>query len=424
MKKRLALFAASSLAIILAIVAAAASNSKAADGGLTVVGPWSGNDARSFQAVLAGFTAKNPGVTVTYKTATGDVATTLGATSAADSPDLAVLTLPKDQTEMSALATSGRLSSLDFLAPAIKANYAFAWKQLGSVDGHLVGLFFKATNRSAFWYDQKLFRALGLTAPTSWAGLKETVAKVKAHGLAPFAISGASGITLPGLFSNLYLTFQGPARYDKLASGTMKWTDPSVMQTLSLLKRFLSGSIAGGPAAAMKATYATAVQEVFGSPAKAYMVPGGSAAYPVLYSAKAVRPLSQFGAFAFPATNAKAPARVIGDADAVVMTRDSAGARALLSYLATPEAAAIWAGQGGDFLSPNRSVSSKAYAVPQMAMLAAPLAGTNAFRYPLADTASLPLAQTLNTQLEKLITGTATAGDVASRLVLKANVKS
>ena len=423
MKKRFALLTALCLTVALAAVASASSESTA-NGTLTIVGPWSGNNANSFQAVLAGFMAKNPGTTVTYTTAKGDVATSLSSTTSTDSPDLAVLSLPTDRTAMADLMKAGKLTPIDFLAPDVKANYAFAWKQLGSVNGHLVGLFFKATNRSAFWYDQKLFGAMGLSAPTSWAGLKATVATVKAHGHAPLAISGASGITLPDLFANLYLTLQGTARYDKLMSGAISWSDPSVMRTLTVMKRFLNGSIAGGATAATKATYATAVQQVFGSPLKAYMVPGGSAVYPVLYSAKAVRPLSKFAAFAFPAANSKAPPRVIGDANAVVMTRDSVDARALLRYLATPDAAAIWAARGGDFLSPNRNVTSKAYAVPQMAMLATPLTTANVFRYPVGEVASLPLAHTLNTQLGKLIAGTATPSDVVSRLVPKATMKS
>ena len=67
---------------ITALVASRASTARAAvSGQLSIIGPYSGSDATSFQEVLKGFMAKNPGVTVTYTAATGDVAAQLSRTS-------------------------------------------------------------------------------------------------------------------------------------------------------------------------------------------------------------------------------------------------------------------------------------------------------------------------------------------------------
>jgi ABC-type glycerol-3-phosphate transport system substrate-binding protein len=417
MRHRLIWLAA--LASTLLLAAIAASTSSAADSGqLTVVGPWQGRDAASFQAVLSAFMQKNPSITVTYKPVAGDVAAAV-PTSAAD---LAVLSLPADQSAMAAMERSGVLKSIDFAAPAVAANYAYSWKLLGSVDGKLTGLFFKATNRSAFWYDTQAFKNLGATAPSSLSGLGQLVRSLKGHGAAPFAISGGSAVALPNLFQNLYLAFEGNHLYDQLASGKLSWSSPSVARVLAKFKSMFGSSFAGGTAS-LAAPYSAAVQAVFGSPMRAYMVPGGSAALRVLYSAKAVRPLARFSAFAFPQVDAHAPARVIGDANAVVMVKNSDAGRALVSYLATPEAATIWAKQGGFYLSPNRNVSASAYAVPQMAELAQALAGANTFRFAISDTHSSAFKATMNLQLQRYLEGLDTRGDVMSRLAIAAGEK-
>ena len=48
----------------------------------------------------------------------------------------------------------------------------------------------------------------------------------------------------------------------------------------------------------------------------------------------------------------------MGGGDIVVMFKDTPAARALITYLATPEAATIWASRGG-FSSPNKNVQGE-----------------------------------------------------------------
>lgn len=63
--------------------------------------------------------------------------------------------------------------------------------------------------------------------------------------------------------------------------------------------------------------------------------------------------------FDFPAIEGSGPA-VVGGGDVAVLMRDSEAGRALLEFLATPEAVEIWAGQGG-FVSPNQNVDTSVY---------------------------------------------------------------
>jgi alpha-glucoside transport system substrate-binding protein len=415
MKSRLTWLVTMSLVAALAVVAMGASTAAADTSQLTIAGSWKGQDATSFRAVLQGFTATHPGTTVTYKPMAGDVAASLPTSGA----DLAVLSLPKDRAAMQTLYRAGTIKSLDFAVPTMKKNYAWSWKQLGSTDGVLSGLFFKASDLSAFWYDTSAFKNLGLTPPTTWAQLRQDAAKIRGAGLAPYALSGNSAFALPNVFQNIYLTFQGNQRYDSLASGATSWHDASVKGSLEVMRRMLAGNIAGGTDS-LSGSYATAVKKVLGSPMKAYMVPGGSAVLPLVASMNTLRPLSHFGVFPFPKLTKTSAPKVIGDADAVVMAKDSPLARSLVEYLATPGAAQIWAKRGGDFLSPNQNVPATAYSVPQMATLARAVSTANAFRFPLADMKTPAFRTTLNQQLTRYMRSPASIGDDVARIAIAA----
>ena len=414
-RPRFVMLVVSAVAILAVSVAAlTVSPARGASTTLNVLGPWSGADAQSFEAVLKGFEQENPGVTVNYQHATGAVSTTLAANaSTGQQPDVAVLSLPDEQAAMKTLVTKNVLQPIDFVEPAVDSNYAFTWKQLGAVGGHLYGLFFKATDNSGYWYDAGFFKNLGLTAPTTWAGLQQLAQRIRDNGKKPFAIDMSM---LANLFENVYLNQQGNVRYDQLAQGKLAWTDPSVQAALETMRRVLANpaSIAGG-LPAVGGTYASSVLRVFGTPVTAAMVAGGSEALPVVTSAPNARPLAQFGVFAFPTMGKPSTPSVIGDADAAVMVNDTAMSRALVRYLATPQAATIWAQRGG-FISPNRKVSLGAYPNAVTRPLAAAVEGTSIFRFDLPQLQSPGFNTAMSNLLEQYVGSAGRLSYVVGRL--------
>lgn len=403
MRRRLLVLGAAVLAAGVALLAATVTSAGGAvTGTLRVTGPWVGADQQSFRAVLDAFQQQNPGLTITYTPMTGSVSS--GIEAAGNRADVAVLSLPSELKAMRRLARAGTIQPIEFAVPAVRANYAFTWKQHGTVDGKLYGLFFKATNRSGIWYEQRRFRSNGLTPPSSWKALQRTADVITNRGLMPFAVSGRSAMAMPDLFANTFLMLQGSRRYDMLAGGQLRWTSPFVSDTLRAMRTTLvnPNRIAGG-VGSLATPFETAVQKVFGSPQRASMVSGGSAVIPFLYRAKAVRPISQFGVFSFPTTDGKGPARVIGDANAVVMVKNSEQARALISYLATPEAATIWAKRSIDYLSPNRKVDVRSYPMEATRTLASALTQAAVFRFGIADLRSTAFKEKLNQLLIEYI---------------------
>jgi ABC-type glycerol-3-phosphate transport system substrate-binding protein len=364
------------------MAATAARGGTAAGDSVSVLGPYGGTDQQSFQAVLAGFTSKDAGAKVTYTPAAGGQvdATLADLVKKGSTPDIVVLSLPDESGMFTKLATDGTLKPLGFAASAVDSNYAFTWKALGSVGGKLYGLPFKASDESAFWYDTGLFKRVGVTPPQTLQQFQTAIHHLLAAGIKPISLAGGDLRTMADLFWNVYLTQQGPARYDRLASHQMTWTDPSVAAAFKTLSGSVvnPGALAQGMSGTLTSDLSKAASQVFGAPPKAAAVFGGSSVLSVLRTAKAARLAVNFGTFGFPSV-AKPPARIVGRADVAVMLNDTPAARAMIEYLATPEAATIWAKRGG-FLSPNNKINLASYPVGANRTMAAQLTKATIFR--------------------------------------------
>jgi alpha-glucoside transport system substrate-binding protein len=386
MKKRVVALAV--VALVAALAAAAAANARqgshktALAGSLSVIGVWTGPEQKRFQAVLDGFMKKNPGVKVKYTSAGDNVPTVLAtAVQGGKPPDLASIAQPglvKD------FATRGKLKPIDFAKATIAKNYAASWITLGTVSGHLYGLVFKGANKSTVWYSTAAFKNAGVTPPKTWPQLIKAAGTIKASGLPAYSIGGADGWTLTDLMENIYLRQAGPAKYDQLATHKIKWTDPSVKATLKTMAQILGATadIYGGTSGALQTDFPTSVNNVFAKPPKAAMVLEGDFV-PGVATTKATA-VKDYNQFAFPSVNGSAPA-VVGGGDTVVMFKDSPAARALITYLASPEAGTIAAKFSGGFSSPNKNVPGSAYADPIGRATALALAHAKTFRFDLSD---------------------------------------
>jgi alpha-glucoside transport system substrate-binding protein len=75
---------------------------------------------------------------------------------------------------------------------------------------------------------------------------------------------------------------------------------------------------------------------------------------------------------------------VVGGGDVAVLLKQSEGGKALIRFLATPEAGAIWARLGG-FSSPNKDVDPSAYPDEIVRRSAQALVGAQTFRFDMSD---------------------------------------
>ena len=351
-------------------------------GSINILAVWTGAEGEAFQAVLDGFTEQNPGVSVSYQGAQdpGQVLST--AVEGGNPPDIAALPSPGLMRDF---ADRGALQPIDFARDAIADNFAESWLDLGTVDGTLYGMFFKGANKSTVWYNVRAFEDAGVEPPEDWEGFLENAGTLQASGVPAYSIGASDGWTLTDWFENVYLRMAGPEKYDQLTNHEIPWTDQSVKDALTELAKVFSDTqnIAGGTSGALQTDFPTSVTQVFADPPKAAQVYEGDFVGGVITAETNAEPQTDFNVYDFPQINDSGP-MVVGGGDVVVMFRDSPAAQALIRYLATPEAAEIWAERGG-FSSPNRNVDDSVYPDDITRQTATALAQAEVFRFDLSD---------------------------------------
>jgi len=321
-----------------------------------VVGPWTGDEQKNFEKVLAEFTSKT-GAEVKYTPAGDELPTVLQTRISGGTPPNVALIAQPGLVAQFAKANALKPVNAD-VEKAVTDHNAAVWKKLGSVDGKLYGFTFKTANKSAFWYSEKAFQQVGATPPATWDDLVKTSKAISETGLAAVSVGGADGWTLTDWFENVYLRTAGPENYDKLAKHEIPWTDPSVRKALEELAKLWGEPtlVAGG---ALQTEFPKSVINVFGEPPTAAMVFEADFVASVITTNTKAKVGQDAKFFPFPSVAGSKDAVVAGG-DMAVQFKDDKATTELMKFLASPESGQIWAGLGG-FLSPNKDIPSSAY---------------------------------------------------------------
>ena len=349
---------------------------------LNVAADWSGAEQANFQKVLDAFTTKT-GAKVNYTSYGSNVATTLNTKIAGgDPPDVAVIPQPG---LLQSLAKAGSLIELSKgTLDTVNKNFSKDWVDLGSVDGKAYGVWFKGSNKSTVWYNTAVYDNAGAKVPKTWDDFLTQLKKVADSGVAGLSIGADVGWPLSDWFENVYLRTAGPEKYDQLTTHKIPWIDPSVIEALTVLSKLFSDKTILEPGGAQR-TFGDSVTEVFGDPPKAGTVYEGDFVSGNITSQTKAKIGTDAKFYDFPSINGSDPA-VVGGGNAAIQLKDNKGAAALMTYLASPEAASIWVKLGG-FTSPNKSVDTADYPDDTSRQIAKALVGAKTFRFDMSDQA-------------------------------------
>jgi alpha-glucoside transport system substrate-binding protein len=351
---------------------------------IEVAAVWSGPEQENFTKVLKEF-EKRTGATVTFVPAQDPIVNFLGTKIAGGSPpDVAML------PQVGAIQQAVQRKWAKPVGAEAKAqlakNYSKGWQDLGAVDGTQYGVYYKAANKSLVWYNNAAFENAGAQEPKTWKDFLSTAETISASGVTPVSVAGADGWTLTDWFENVYLSQAGPEKYDQLAQHKIKWTDPSVKTALTTLGELFGkpALISGGADGALQTEFPASVTQTFsgGDQPKGAMVFEGD-----FVTVNIAQTEAKIGTdakvFPFPAVGAEPP--VVTGGDAAVALKDSKGAQALLTFLASPDAAKISASSGG-FISPNKALDLAAYPNDVQRDIAKALIGAgDDFRFDMSD---------------------------------------
>ena len=352
-------------------------------GSISMSGVWTGQEARSFQKVLDGFKEKYPNVDVKYRPVGDEIPTVLStAVKGGNPPDLAAVPQPglvRDFVEQDAL------KPIDFAKDTLEENFPEGAISTTTVDGKQYGVLFKAANKSTVWYNVPLFEQAGVEPPEDFDAFLEAAKTLKASGTRAYSLGAADGWTLTDLFENIYLRQAGEEKYDQLTDHEIPWTDQSVKDALRTMGQIFSdtGNIAGGTSGALETDFPGSVVNAFKKDPDAAQVIEADFVESEIVNSTPSKPETGFNVFAFPNIDGSPPT-VVGGGDNVIMFTDNEATRALVEYLATPEAAEIRAREGG-YSSANKNVDENAYEDPLLRETATAIGDAEVFRFDLSD---------------------------------------
>jgi alpha-glucoside transport system substrate-binding protein len=360
-------------------------------GTVSVLAVWSGGtdpttEEGAFRKVLAPFLDAT-GITLNY-TSTRDLnaAITAGAASG-NLPDIAGLPGPGKMIE---LATAGTLKPLDglFNPDAYRADTPGAAAL--EVNGKQYAEFFKGSIKGLIWYDPKVYTG---GDPTSWDDLntKATAALSGKTGTKEWCIglqSGAGSDGWPGTdwIEDFVIRQSGPTVYDSWVQGKTKWTSTEIKNAFTEFGKALTNTY-GDTNLILSTNFGKAGDPLFTTP------PGclfhHQASFITSFFAKDnpnTKPGTDYKFFLEPDINPQFAGAVTGGGDLLGMFNDTPQAKALMQYLVTPQAQAIWPSLPAfGAISGSKSVSTDIYPDDITKAAAKDLANAKIFRFDGSD---------------------------------------
>jgi maltose-binding protein MalE len=366
-----------------------------------VAATWTGAEQANFLKVLKAFKEKT-GAETKYTSGGNDLTTLLNSRLAGGSPpDVALIPQPGYIAE---LVKKGLIKEITgTAADAVTANYSPAWKDLGTVNGKLYGVYFKAANKSLIWHRTDKFADAGVQAPATWEDFLKANKTLADAGTTPMVVPGADGWTLTDWFENVYLRVAGSEAYDKLSKHQIPWTDPTVVKTLKILGDYWATPkvVQGGGAGALQVQFTQSVADVFGEKPKSAMLMEGDFVGAEVTKLGKVKVGEGAKFFDFPSIEGSKPA-VVTAGDQAVAFKDSKATMALIEFLASPEAATIMAA-GGGYLSANKNVALSSYPDPTTQALAKSVVNAELLRFDMSDLAPASFGGSSNADEWKLL---------------------
>ncbi len=333
-------------------------------GMVTMLGAWSGSEMESFLAMVKPFEART-GVKVQLEGIQESGVLTARIQSGSP-PDVAVLSAPVQMTEF---ARAGKLVPLDSVLDmnAMRSQYGQSWIDLASVDGKVYGVFVKVALKGLIWYNPKALASGSYTVPTTWDEMLALTERLATEGKTAWCIglesSAASGWPATDWIGDIVLRTAGAKAYDKWSRHEIAWTDPAVRRAWELFGQIATNSkhVYGSRYGALITNFKESAFPLFTDPPGCFLHHQATFIQDFIQQQyPALQPGEDFDFFAFPPIDPDVPKAAEIAGDLFGMFRDTPQARALIQYLTTPSAQAIWVKRGGT-LSPNRRVRPEDY---------------------------------------------------------------
>lgn len=387
MKKRLFLLLLVAFLAAAPLFAGGAEEAAEAEQVVNVFGAFRDQEALLFEEAMIPFEQRT-GIDVVYEPSSEFETQIFIQVEAGNPPDVAALPQPglmKNFAERGALIPLAG-ETLD----RINANYTPAWKELGSYEGSVYGVFHRVNAKSFVWYPKQVFEAEGYEIPGTWDEMLALMEEMKDDGYTPWSIGiesgAATGWPATDWMEDIMLRTAGPEMYDKWVNHEIPFNDPAVKEAAEYMMSIWGSSenTLGGPSAVATTNFGDAVKPLFEENPQSLLHRQGNFITGFMQDDVQANLEEVVGVFAFPSIDPQWGTPVLGGGDQFVKFRDSADINDFLTYLTTWESGKSWAKAGGA-LFPHQDQDFGDYGSELEAELARILVNAEVFRFDASD---------------------------------------
>lgn len=364
------------------------SSSTGESGTITVLGAVVDQDAERFEESIKPFEEAN-GIDIVYE-GSGDFEqlATLRI-EGGNPPDVIMFPQPG---LMADLARQGHLMDLSTMidTATLEENYSQAWIDLGTVDGTLYGIWYRASVKSLVWYPVPEFEEAGYTVPATWDEMIALSDQIVADGGTPWCIgmesATATGWVGTDWVEDIMLRTAGGEAYDRWVAGELDFNSDEVRRAFEIFGEIAMNPdyVLGGTTAVLMTPFGDAPTPMFDDPPGCWLHRQASFIAGFFPEDVQADLTANVNAFYLPPIDEDKGSPVLGAGDVLAATSDRAEVADFVNFLMTAEAAEFWAGQGG-FLSPNNSVPLDWYPDEITKVQAEILTGADVFRFDASD---------------------------------------
>lgn len=390
--------------------------------GIKVLSLWGGSERENFCKILEGFTAKT-GIKTQYEQARNFLPVLNTRITAGNPPDVAVIPRPGVVAD---LANQGAIKSLDTFGVDLNTAYAKAWVDLGSVNGKQYGVPVKANSKSVIWYKPASLKALGKEIPKTWDEFIAICDAYAAAGKKCLAVGAKDSWNLTDAFENIYARSAGPDKYSDLFSGKLPFNDQSVKDAMKTMTDLIANEkyVAGGVDGALGTAFVDGIGRVYkatGADAEMFMEGGFVGGIALKDVNKDLKVGTDIAFFPFPQIKAEHGDPIVGGGDLAVGFKDSDQVKQFLQYMASADAANIFAPTGT--INPNKGTDASKFPTDLVRAEADQLAAATVFRFDGSDLLPGTLGEDWGTVLQNILRKPADAGTLLDQFETKAKAE-
>ncbi|KGE71240.1 ABC transporter substrate-binding protein [Spirochaeta lutea] len=353
-----------------------------------IFGAFRAEEAARFREALKPFIDRT-GINVIYEGSPEFETQILVQAEAGTPPDIAALPQPG---LMYNLAGRGYLKPLpQSVINRIDANYTSAWKDLGTYEGNVYGVFHRVNAKSFVWYPKKAFEAAGYEIPTTWDELRALTQEIAADGIVPWSIGmesgAATGWVATDWMEDIMLRTAGPDVYDQWVNHEIPFNHPAVQRAAEIMAELWMDAdyVLGGPTNILTTNFGDAISPLFtGNPPRAMLHRQGNFITSFMPEDVQANLEEEVGVFALPSIDEQWGTPVLGGGDQFVMFSQRPEVVQVMEFLTTWDSAKSWA-QAGGALFPHQDQNFDDYGSSLEADLARILVNAEVFRFDASD---------------------------------------